>query len=296
MRNTFEEQIEAAKKTKEAQHASANAAPLTPAAGLHFVVPTEVVDLPSRGKFYAEGHPLKDKATIEIKQMTAKEEDILTNKSFVRKGIVIDKLIESIVVDTNIKAGSLLAGDKTAIMIAARSSAYGPDYKVTLTCLECGTKDLHVVDLSSSVIRDADSILEESKLDRTLEHGRLANGSIVVQLPKTKFYVECRMLTGEDEKTLMTYLENKKKVNAGDEITLTEQLFLIVDSINGVNDKKELAEAIKKLPAFDAKYLRTVYQKLVPNIKLSLKYTCAACSSQQDGGEIPFTEEFFWPK
>ena len=59
--------------------------------------PTEMVDLPSKGLFYPENHPLAS-GKVEMKYMTAKEEDILTNKSYIEKGIVIDKLLQSLLV------------------------------------------------------------------------------------------------------------------------------------------------------------------------------------------------------
>jgi hypothetical protein len=64
-----------------------------------FVVPTEFVDLPSEGRFYAEGHPLHNESTIEIKQMTAKEEDILTSRSLLKKGIALDRVLRNVIID-----------------------------------------------------------------------------------------------------------------------------------------------------------------------------------------------------
>ena len=100
--------------------------------------PTEFVDLPSEGLRYPQGHPLHNQTSVEIRHMTAKEEDILTSESLIRKGIVLDRLIDSVLVNKSIKAESLLIGDKNAILIAARVTGYGEDYDVSINCPNCG--------------------------------------------------------------------------------------------------------------------------------------------------------------
>ena len=92
--------------------------------------PTEMVDLPSQGYFYFDGHPLSS-GKIEIKYMTAKEEDILTSQNLIQQGTVIDKLLESLIVDKSVKLDDLLIGDKNAIMVAARILGYGKEYEFT---------------------------------------------------------------------------------------------------------------------------------------------------------------------
>jgi hypothetical protein len=263
---------------------------------LNFVVPVEAVELPSRGVFYPEGHPLRNKETIEIKQMTAREEDILTNKSFIKKGIVIDKLIEALLVDKSIPVSSLLIGDKNAIMVAARCAGYGPTYDVMVTCLECGSKNQIVVNLEEIVTRDLSKIEEMVSSNNLLRHERQPNGNITIKLPKCGWEVSCKLLSGEDEKKIMSFAEAKKKLNLSDsEISLSEQLMFIVDSVSGVDDKSILKNVIGLMPAYDAKFLRNTYAKLVPNVAIEKHFTCVACSSEQDL-EVPFTQEFFWPK
>ena len=114
--------------------------------------PTEVVDLPSQGLLYPKDSPLSS-GTIEIKYMTAREEDILTSANLIKKGIVIDKLLEALIVDKSIKLDDMLLGDKNAILIASRILAYGKDYEV-----EVDGKEV-VVDLTT---------LKEKKLDEKI--------------------------------------------------------------------------------------------------------------------------------
>ena len=94
--------------------------------------PSEVIDLPSEGKLYSEESPLKD-GKIEIKYMTAKEEDILTSQNLIQKGVVIDRLLDSLILTKGLKQEDLVLGDKNAVMVAARILAYGPEYECEIT-------------------------------------------------------------------------------------------------------------------------------------------------------------------
>ena len=119
--------------------------------GLNFVVPTEHVELPSRGQFYPEGHPLRGEQTIEIKHMTAKEEDILTSRTLLKKGLAVDRLLQSVIINKTIKADDLFVGDKNAVIVAARQSAYGDEYKTKVGCQVCGEASDFVFNLSTHV-------------------------------------------------------------------------------------------------------------------------------------------------
>jgi len=289
MRNNFEEQLGNLKQTSGTEVAPqlTNLQQTT----LSFVATTEMVDLPSRGKFYPEGHPLFNKLSIEIKQMTAKEEDILTNKSFIKKGVLIDKLLESIIIDKTVSPSSLLVGDKNAIMIAARITAYGAEYEIGINCLECGGKNTTTVDLLQTKTKDIDTIDAE----KNIEYTRSPDGTFSFKLPKCGWNVCCRLLNGEDEKNLINLLDSKKKNSFDNEISLSEQLYFIIHSINDIKDKKVIQDAIAMMPAFDAKFLRTTYAKLIPNISVYKKFVCSSCKDEQEV-EVPFTQEFFWPK
>jgi hypothetical protein len=291
MKNSFEERFEQIKQQPSKEPALVN----SNSEIFSFINPTELVDIPSKGKFYPEGHPLKDKESIEIRQMTAKEEDILTNKSLIRKGIVIDKLIESLLVDKNIPVQSLLVGDKNAIMVAARIAAYGAAYDVTLNCSECTSKNVVTIDLTKVKVRETSQILEYASKSDVLSYEQLENGNIVLELPKTKWKVECRLMDGSDERIVLSILENKRKIDANADLTVSEQLKIIVSSINGVVDQEILNKAVDSMPAYDAKCLRNTYQKLIPNVTIEKKYTCSSCEVEQEL-EVPFTQEFFWPK
>ena len=251
--------------------------------GLQFVVPTEFVDLPTKGRFYPQGHPLHMKEEVEIKLMTAKEEDILVNKSLLKKGIALDRMLQSLIVTPGVRLEDLCVGDKNALIIASRISAYGADYKVSITCPACATMQDFTFDLEEKNMKTPDD----------LNFGEVTlteRGTFAFTLPKTKAVVETRLLTGRDEKKL---LQNSKKNN--NEFTLTDQFKTFIVAINGVTDTNLIAQYIDVLPAYDSKYLRSNYTKMVPNVDLTQFFECSDCGHAQDM-EVPFTVEFFWPR
>ena len=265
----------------------APAATAQPALTLDFSTPTEIVDLPSRGKFYPEPHPLHGAETIEIKFMTAKDEDILTSPTLLKKGIAIDRFIQNVLVDKRINVQSLLSGDKNAILVASRINGFGADYTTKVTCPNCGTVGEHTFDLAEVQEYLGDNF-EDYDITST-EHG-----SFIISLPKTKFQVEVRLLTNKDENELAQQMESNKKSKRL-ETNLTDQLRKIVVSINGVEDRAMINKAIDALPAFDSRYLRGAYLKIVPGLDMTQHFTCGACGFEKEV-DIPMTVDFFWSK
>ena len=171
---------------------------------LDFVSPTDFVELPSKGMYYPEGHPLHKKEVIEIKYMTAKEEDILTSETLLRKGLAIERFLDSVILDNAIDSQSLLIGDRNAILIAARISGYGPEYETKMQCPACDAQNEIVFDISNPVIQSPDP----EGLETITKNEA---GNFVFSLPVSKFNVECRLLTGKDEQYLIELKQNKKK-------------------------------------------------------------------------------------
>jgi hypothetical protein len=253
-------------------------------AGLQFVSPTEFVDLPSGGKFYPEGHPLHGKDTLEIKFMTAKEEDILTSKSLLKKGVAIDRMLQNLIVDNNVKLDYLLSGDKNAILIASRISGYGSEYAVRLSCPACSQKQEFSFDLSSLEHKDL-SDLEDLQLETT------NRGTFMYKLPRSKAMVEFRLLTSGDESQMtQEMIRSKKQENVS-----TDQLKRVVVSINGVEDRLQLKQFIENMPAADARFLRAAIKRSTPDVEMSQTFICASCDHEEEM-EVPLTTEFFWPQ
>tara|TARA_R110002110_G_scaffold178452_3_gene383480 strand:+ start:4643 stop:5509 length:867 start_codon:yes stop_codon:yes gene_type:complete len=258
---------------------------------LSFVIPTELVDLPSGGKFYTEDHPLYEKDTIEIRHMTAKDEDVLTSRTLLKKGIALERVLQNIIVDKNININDLLVGDKNAVIVASRISAYGASYDTNITCPACFASAEHSFDLTEMDVKE---FVEEEFSELGVE--RNSDGTFMILLPLTKASVNVRLLNGHDEKKLNASLANRnKKLGTKDETTLTDQFKQFVVSINNVEDKVQIGKFIDNMPANDSRWLRTAYGKLVPNIDAAQDFECPSCGFEQEM-EVPFTYNFFWPK
>ena len=252
---------------------------------LQFVAPTEFVDLPTQGKFYPEDHPLHQKDTVEIRYMTAKDEDILTSKTLLKKGIAVDRMLSNILVDKNIKIDELFVGDKNAIIVAARISGYGPEYKTSVTCPACGASAENEFDLNAVLEKGNATTYEDIEIAK--------DGTFAIKLPKTQVEARCRLVMGRDEKRLEAAAEKRKKHKLP-ENTLTQLIKSLVVSLNGETDKGVVEKFIESMPALDSKYLRAVYNKVAPNVDMKHLYSCESCGTDTTL-TIPFSVNFFWP-
>lgn len=258
---------------------------------LSFVVPTEHVELPSKGMFYPEGHPLHGKDSIEIKYMTAKDEDTLTSRNLLKKGIAIERLLQDLIVDKRIMLASLLIGDKNAIIVSARKTAYGADYETKITCPSCGKNVSYQFDLNScSTFHGAtQEVLEEHNIQFT------ERGTFAFMLPILNAPVEIRLLNGKDEQWIVQKSKEAENTKNANESSLSDQLRLMIVSIGNVTDQNVINKAIPLLPAKDSRLIRDMYKLLNPNIDLSHEFSCSSCSFETRL-EVPFTADFFWPK
>jgi hypothetical protein len=251
-------------------------------------VPTEFVTLPSSGRFYEPGHTLHNKESVEIKFMTAKEEDILTSRALLKEGVALDRMLQNIVVDKTIRIGSLLVGDKNALLVAARRTGYGSDYETNITCPACGQTDQFSFDISEPKIT--------TYMENMDNHGVVLTerGTLIITLPMTQAQVECRMLSGEDEARI--YKENMRKQKKKMQIGVMTDLFRnYIVSVNGNDSPLVIESFIQAVPAKDARVLRTAYAECVPNIDMTQEYDCTSCGHTADM-EVPLTADFFWPK
>ena len=264
------------------------APPTEEAPTFNWTNPTEVVSLPSGGKFYGPDHPLHGKNTIEIKYMTAKEEDILTSQALIREGVAVDRMLQNLLVDKRLDVNSLLLGDKNALIVASRVTGYGPEYNTKVTCPACSANTEHTFDLS-----DPDTINFEENMNSSACHLD-ENSLLVATLPLTKVEVRCRFLTGHDE--MNQFNRNKKKSKAKrDKSVLTDLLKSIIVSINGSTNRFEIDNFIASMPARDSMFLRLMYGSVTPNIDLSQNFECQECGHEADM-EVPLTVDFLWPQ
>lgn len=249
-----------------------------------FVVPTEFVELPSQGRFYPEGHPLRGQDSIEIRQMTAKEEDMLTSRTLLKKGVALDRVIASLIVDKSIDPDSLVVGDRNAIIIATRVSGYGNVYETKVSCPNCGTKQDYSFDLNHANIYDgADA--------RDLGVQTNDDGTFNVSLPRTGVDVRFRLLNGRDEKMFVNGMQSDKKTKS--EKNITRQLAAIVVSLNGDTSMQAKQYFIENVPSIDSRHLRLAYRLAAPNVDLTQQFVCGECSHEQEM-EVPLSADFFW--
>ena len=240
-----------------------------------FKLPTETVELPSKGLIYPEDHPLSN-GTVEMKYMTAREEDILTNQNYIKKGVVIDKLLQSLIT-SDINYDDLLVGDKNAIMIAARILSYGKDYEFNLG------NGPQSVDLS---------LFENKEVDESL-YTRGQN-EFTFQLPVTDNVVTFKLLTHGDEKRIEQEVRGLQKINKDNITEATTRLKHMITSINGSSDRNDIREFVDYgLLAKDARALREEYVRVSPDIDLTVTYEDVDGVDKE--ATLPIGINFFWP-
>jgi len=255
----------------------------TQAPNIHISTPTQFVELPSKGLFYPAEHPLHGKKTVEIKFMTAREEDILASESLIKKGLVIERFIESLIIDKSIDPMTLLLCDRAAIMIEARINGYGPEYEASVECGECGHTNTVEYNLE-----DRECLFAQEDTDG--EYTITNRGTCLTTLPKTQTKVEFRLSTGKDEK-VQNSLSEKQGAFMG---TVTEQLKRLIVSVNDSHDVGLIQAFVLSMPAMDSRFLRRVIRKATPDYKLSMNITCEKCDSEQEV-VVPIGTKFFWP-
>tara|TARA_R100000008_G_C3553421_1_gene151800 strand:- start:225 stop:1055 length:831 start_codon:yes stop_codon:yes gene_type:complete len=253
--------------------------------GLAFAVPTEFVELPSRGAFYPEGHPLHNQETVEIKFMTAKDEDILSSQALLKKGLAIDRLLDSLLVD-DIDSTKLLAADRSAILIAARISAYGSEYGVEYVCGKCVSKNSDNYDLKEALVEDG--CFDEKFLAQENIIFNSETSTFDFVLPSTGVSVGVSFIDGSGEKSFFSATSNEESL-------VTSMLASFLNKVNENQDPDYVSSFIEVMPAKDSKYLRDVYAKLAPAIRLRKEFECQTCLHVETK-EVPLSAEFFWPR
>jgi hypothetical protein len=237
-----------------------------------FKLPTEVVELPSKGLLYPEDSELA-KGTVEIKYMTAKEEDILTNQSYISNGTVLDKLLKSLIV-SKINFDDLLIGDKNAIMIASRILGYGSEYAFEYN------GETQTVDLSQ---------IENKPLNEELFTSRV--NEFTFTLPKSKNTITFKLLNHKDEQDISRELEGLKKINKDASPELSTRLKYIITSVEGNRERKDIRNFVDNyLLAQDSRALREYIKSIQPDVDLTF-----FPSEGSDRVNIPIGVSFFWP-
>ena len=241
--------------------------------------PTEVIDLPSQGKVYPKDSPLAD-GKVELKYMTTREEDILMSQNLIKKGVVIDKLLDSLIVTKGVKQTDLLLGDKNAVLVAARILAYGPEYTTEiLNPNDNNEKIKHTFDLSQCPFKELPKDVDYSK------------NEFEFQLPVTKNKVLFKILTGADEKLIDKELKALEKNGLSG--TITTRLRYAITSIDGNAEFSHITNSVNNMLSRDSLALRNEIKRVAPDIEMSQEIEIGGDTVKVD---IPMTVNFFWPK
>ena len=244
--------------------------------------PTEVINLPSKGWFYPENTPLAT-GTLELKAMTAKEEDILTSKNLIQKGVVLDKLLESLIIEKAVNPNEMLNCDRNAAFVAIRRMAYGDEYKATITCPKCNADNAVTIDLG--------------KMDnRVFDFSNYEKGKNAFEftLPLSKKTVTFRLLTKKDEDAIDAELKALQKVTTEVTSEVTTRLKSVIIAVDGNAEKGPIRKFVDEMRAGDSLALRNHIRSTTPDVDMSFDFVCRECACERRE-DVPLGVSFFWP-
>lgn len=241
--------------------------------------PTEVLDLPSGGKVYPKDHPLSS-GQITIKLMTAKEEDILSSQNLIKKGIVLDKLFESILVD-NLNPNDIIIGDKNAIILATRLLGYGPDYEFSFYSSKKGEVINAKCDLS---------LIQTKEVDLS---GFNHKNEFEFVTPLGKNRITFKLLTHGDEKDIDKEIAALQKINKDVSSDITTRLRYMIKAVDGNSDIGHVAKYINGMRALDSRAFREHVTKMSPDMDMTFKHTHE--DGEVEEAPISLGVSFFWP-
>ena len=247
-------------------------------------VPYETVPLPSQGLIYGQDSFFYQKEMIDIKAMTAKEEDILLSQALIKKGTVIEELIKSCIMNRGANVDDLIVGDRNALSIAIRITGYGTEYKAKVTCPKCNHENDKVFDLADLEIKRLGA--------QPVEEGK---NLFAFRLPISKKMVHFKLMTGADERQKQIndqgYIQTLGPMSIG---VVTSNLRYVIQSLDGITDKGKIFKFIDAMPALDSKKLREYIASIQPGIDMNAKLHCENCGSLTTVS-LPVTSELFWP-
>jgi hypothetical protein len=248
--------------------------------------PSERIDLPSKGYFYSDSDPLS-LGYVDMKMMTAKEEDILTSQNLIKKGVVLDKLLESLIITPNVNVDNLLLCDKNALFVAARRLAYGDNYgPVQIRCQKCYEESKQVVNLGD---------LNEKPYN--FDKVQKGSNQFEFQLPYSKKTVVFKLLNSKDETDIDGELKATAKfVKSGGSTEITTRLKKMIVAIDGKADRATVNKFVdNELLSKDSMALRSYVREITPELDMTFNFNCPNCSNGERM-DVPMTVQFFWPE
>ena len=174
-------------------------------------VPGHIVKLPSFGRVYPESSPLRS-GTVEIRYMTAYDEDILMNTSYINENVVYEKLIDSLLLTTGVQSSEISNQDLDAIIIMARIHSYGEKYPVRVTDPVTNKVLDREIDLSEIEFKKFEL---ESDANGEFEYVRSDNGDVIkfkyLSSKETKELDDDHMISGITSKAIQAINDNRDK-------------------------------------------------------------------------------------
>jgi hypothetical protein len=248
-------------------------------------VPVDSAPLPSRGLLYDKESSLYQKETIDIRSMTAKEEDILMSQAYIKKGIVINKLLESCIIDKSINVSELLTGDRNTILVALRVTGFGADYIATTVCEHCGTRENNSFDLTNLKLKNLEIQPVSPGLNEFEVHLPISNKTITISLMTSAVETEIN----ETEK------RNKELFGINpDSNRVTSRLFNLVQSVSGIRDRNKIKKFVESMPLRDSRKIRQFIRDNEPGIDMNTSYKCGSCE-QEAQVTLSLGLNFLWP-
>jgi hypothetical protein len=246
--------------------------------------PTEFIDLPSQGFYYDSTNPLS-KGVVEIKMMTARDEDILTNENYVKRGIVLDELLKSVIVDKSIDIATLLLGDINALFIACRRFAYGDKYgPLQVKCRACGATNTKTINLGEIKAKEIE-----------LDASGKGDGIFTFTLPYSKKTVKVKLMRNSDESKISDELKALSKISKTTSAEITTRLKHMIVQVDGQSDRGAINKFVDNyLQSRDSLALRAFIDGKAPDLNITFEFQCEHCQGEERMG-VPMTAQFFWP-
>ena len=248
-----------------------------------FVVPRDFVMIPSKGVIYPVDSPLHGLEELEVRHLTAQDEDVLTSRSLLRSGKALDAVLDNVILNKSIKSNKLISGDKNAILTFLRITGYGPEYIVQIDCPSCNTEIKHEFDLSALNMRflDVSPIAAgENRFEYTLPSGN---------------QIHFKFLNTEEENNINDQLEKAKKMtNSPFDSNVTTRLKHQIVSVNGDDNPAIINQFVDNMSVRDSRAFRKYFEEIEPDVIMKQDFNCVHCGHRGEV-DIPITVGFFWP-
>ncbi len=247
-----------------------------------YTPPVTTVKLPSKGVTYPPESALYMCEALDVRAMTAKEEDILSSPALIKRGTVLSTLMRACITNRLVDPDQMLVGDRNAVLIAIRVSAYGAEYPATVACPDCEETHERTFNLSRLTLKTID--VEPA--------GGPGTNEFSFRLDRIGKEVRFKLMDAATASKLDRDAESIRK-KGGQESGVTMRLLAQVISIEGV-EPRMLPKAIAAMPAGDSRSLRAYIDEISPGVDMVQEAECPACGASREV-EIPLGTEFFWP-